>query len=457
MSLQMRQLRSTHANSENAALQAKAGGMMQKPGAAVPGKNVRAALGNIGLNTQRSTRTNVAATKEMVKPVRAGLTKQKATSALQSLKQTLVPVIQQNVARPSLDRKAKRASVERAMLKQQEEPMETEEVEAGDVEMSEEAVVSGGPVEDIDREDAGNQQMLPDYVNEIYAYLRILEVRQAVMKGYLGSESSKNGIKPRMRNFLVDWLVEVHQQFSLIQETLYLTIAILDRYLQVEGGHTTTKQLQLVGVSAMLVAAKYEEMYPPEIGDFVYITDKAYKESEIRTMEIAIIKALNFDLGRPLPINFLRRCSKAGLVDEHVHGLAKYLMELTIVDYKMAHVEPSRIAAASLALSMRLLDPVQSSLRHLWTPTLVHYTSYSLAQIEEPIRAIADSLHTIHHVQGINITHLSGTSSTGKKVKAMRAITKKYCGKKYSKVASMKVVNGDEGKDCLKRIVAGEF
>jgi hypothetical protein len=60
-------------------------------------------------------------------------------------------------------------------------------------------------------------------------------------------------------------------------------------------------------------------------------------------------------------------------------------------------------------------------------------------------------------LQGINITHLSGTSSTGKKVKAMRAITKKYCGKKYSKVASMKVVNGDEGKDCLKRIVAGEF
>jgi hypothetical protein len=81
------------------------------------------------------------------------------------------------------------------MLKQQEEPMETEEVEAGDVEMSEEAVVSGGPVEDIDREDAGNQQMLPDYVNEIYAYLRILEVRQAVMKGYLGSESSKSELE----------------------------------------------------------------------------------------------------------------------------------------------------------------------------------------------------------------------------------------------------------------------
>ena len=99
-------------------------------------------------------------------------------------------------------------------------------------------------------------------------------------------------IKPRMRNFLVDWLIEVHQQFSLIQETLYLTVAILDRFLQEEGASISTKQLQLVGVTAMLVAAKYEEMYPPEVDDFVYITDKAYKQSEILQMEIRILKTL---------------------------------------------------------------------------------------------------------------------------------------------------------------------
>ena len=147
-----------------------------------------------------------------------------------------------------------------------------------DIEMADEepeVVQVDEQVDDIDKEDFGNTQMVPEYVNEIYAYLRQLEVAQSVKLNYLARpENSKSAIKPRMRNFLVDWLVEVHQQFSLIQETLYLTVAILDRYLQLEAANTTTKQLQLVGVTSMLLASKYEEMYPPEIGDFVYITDQ---------------------------------------------------------------------------------------------------------------------------------------------------------------------------------------
>ena len=73
-------------------------------------------------------------------------------------------------------------------------------------------------------------------------------------------------------------------------------------------------KLQLVGVSAMLVASKYEEMYAPEIGDFVYITDNAYSKSDIRKMECLILNTLDFNLGKPLPLHFLRRNSKAGEV-----------------------------------------------------------------------------------------------------------------------------------------------
>ena len=72
------------------------------------------------------------------------------------------------------------------------------------------------------------------------------------------------------------------------------------------------KKLQLVGVTSMLIASKYEEMYAPEIGDFEYITDHAYTSTEIRRMECLILKTLNFNLGRPLPLHFLRRNSKAG-------------------------------------------------------------------------------------------------------------------------------------------------
>ena len=112
------------------------------------------------------------------------------------------------------------------------------------------------------------------------------------------------------------------------------------------------KKLQLVGVTAMFVAAKYEEMYAPEIGDFVYITDNAYSQSQIREMEMDMMQVLRFDLGRPLPLHFLRRNSKAGQVDATIHTLAKYAMELTLVEYNWAHIPPSKIAATALAISL---------------------------------------------------------------------------------------------------------
>ena len=115
-------------------------------------------------------------------------------------------------------------------------------------------------------------------------------------------------------------------------------------------------KLQLVGVTAMLIASKYEEMYAPEINDFVYITDNAYSKKDICAMERLMLKTLGFNLGRPLPLHFLRRNSKAGEVDANKHTLAKYLTELTITDYEMVHSRPSEVAAAALCLSVKLLD-----------------------------------------------------------------------------------------------------
>merc|ERR1712141_737534 len=169
--------------------------------------------------------------------------------------------------------------------------------------------------------------------------------KQEIRPNYLKSKKvEKTTILPKMRAVLVDWLIQVHQQFNLLQETLYLTVAILDRFLQDHASKIERKQLQLVGVASMFIAAKYEEMYAPEIGDFVYITDRAYTESQIREMEMRILDTLSFELGRPLPLHFLRRNSKAGNVDALTHTLAKYVMELTLVNYEFAHWEPSKLA-----------------------------------------------------------------------------------------------------------------
>ena len=183
-----------------------------------------------------------------------------------------------------------------------------------DVDMEEDSV------QDIDADDAGNPQLVVEYVNDIYAYLRQLESAQCVKANYLAGQTE---LLPKMRAVLIDWLVGVHLQFHLLQETLYTTVAILDRFLQVEVGSVSRNKFQLVGVAAMLVAAKYEEIYAPEVKDFVYITDRAYTEKEILKMEIRILATLKFDLGRPLPLHFLRRASKVGGVEVATHTLAK--------------------------------------------------------------------------------------------------------------------------------------
>jgi len=233
-------------------------------------------------------------------------------------------------------------------------------------------------VADIDEEDHDNPQLVAEYVNDIYIYMRDLENQILVKPRYLDGKA----VTPRMRAILIDWLVQVHHKFSLMQETLYLTVCIVDRYLQLEPD-TPKDKLQLVGVTAMFVAGKYEEMYCTEIGDYEYITDKAYSKSQIRHMEMRILRALGYYISYPLPLHFLRRNSKAGMVEQTQHLLAKYLMELCLPDYHMCHYRASEIGAAALYLSKRLIGDGE------WTDTLAYYSSYTEAEVLPVARRMA--------------------------------------------------------------------
>lgn len=93
-----------------------------------------------------------------------------------------------------------------------------------------------------------------------------------------------------MRAILLDWLIDVHIKFKLVPETLFLAANLIDRYL--EKVSVSRQKLQLLGVSAMLIASKYEEIYPPEVKDFVYVTDKAYSKADILEMEGKILGQL---------------------------------------------------------------------------------------------------------------------------------------------------------------------
>ncbi|KAF3812727.1 hypothetical protein GH733_019090 [Mirounga leonina] len=189
-----------------------------------------------------------------------------------------------------------------------------------------------------------------NYVKDTYAGLRQLEEEQAVRPKYLlGHEVTGN-----MKAILMDWLAQVQMKFRLLQETMYMTVSIIDWFMH--NNCVPKKMLQLVVVTAMFIASKYEEMYLPEIGDFAFVTDNTYTEHQIRQIEMKILRSLKFGLGRPLPLHFLWRASKIGEVDVEQHTLAKYLMEQTMLDYDMVHFPPSQIAAGAFSLALKILD-----------------------------------------------------------------------------------------------------
>jgi cyclin B len=346
----------------------------------------RPILSSISLNTQR-----VAAPKDLLKPVK-----------------TLIP---------------------QKIKEQKEEPLRAQgteaELEAAVDEVVDSAETKNDPLAMI----GGSPQMVSEYVNEIYNYLRIVEEKQAIRKDHLAGAS----LNPKMRALLVDWLVGVNLQFHLLQETLYTTVAVMDRFLQVEAKSIPRSQLQLVGAASMLVASKYEEIYPPQVRDFVHMCDNAYDEKKIRKMEMRVLATLGFDLGRPLPLHFLRRASKVGNVDTTTHALAKYIVELALGVYSLSHEAPSRLAAAALALALRILDP-DNDLVGVWSSALVHYTKYSVEDLSPLVPTLATALITAPENK-------------------LATVYTKYRNKKFSKISTIPELDNP----VLKSIAMGEL
>jgi len=187
-----------------------------------------------------------------------------------------------------------------------------------------------------------------EYLPEIIQYLHDSEDRNCAHFGYMNMQPD---ITEKMREILIDWLIEVHLRFKLVPETLYLTINIIDRYL--EKSVIARKKLQLVGVASMLIACKYEEIYAPEVKDFVYITDNSYSKEEVLEMEYRILKTLGFNMNSVSTYRFLQYF---GEIQPKTKFTAQYLLELCLVKYNMLKYKPSLIAEAALCLSKRLVE-----------------------------------------------------------------------------------------------------
>ncbi|XP_011556113.3 G2/mitotic-specific cyclin-B [Plutella xylostella] len=275
-----------------------------------------------------------------------------------------------------------RESTLKPIIKEQTQTLQMLSLES-DASTDDECSSLPSDIEDIDAGDNSSPLLMSMYIKDIYRYLIELEEKYPVGEDYLKNQSVITG---KMRATLMDWLVEVQRQFSLLLETFQLTVGIIDRYLQAVP-NVQRNELQLVGVTAMFIASKYEEIYAPDVGDFVYVTDNAYSKQDVFRCEREIMCKLGFCLARPIPLSFLRRFIKAAHGSSKNHHLAKYLVDLCLVDYNMSHYRPSELAAAAICLSLHLLS--SKKLPDIWTPTLVYYSGYTFAHIQPIMRKIA--------------------------------------------------------------------
>ncbi|XP_058829781.1 G2/mitotic-specific cyclin-A [Topomyia yanbarensis] len=247
-----------------------------------------------------------------------------------------------------------------------------------------------------------------EYQSDILTYLKEAEKRHRPKPAYMKKQPD---INHSMRTILVDWLVEVCEEYRLQSETLCLAISYIDRFLSFMS--VVRAKLQLVGTAAMFIAAKYEEIYPPDVGEFVYITDDTYTKTQVLRMEQLILKVLGFDLSVPTTLVFTTVYCVMNDVPDKVKYMCMYLCELSLLDADpyLTYL-PSKIAAGSLALSRYVLD------LPIWSRMLETNTDYSLEDLKDIIL-------------DLNKTHQKAESL------GQQAIQEKFKSNKYMQVATV--------------------
>ncbi|MED6160887.1 G2/mitotic-specific cyclin S13-6 [Stylosanthes scabra] len=230
---------------------------------------------------------------------------------------------------------------------------------------------------DIDAADLENHLAAVEYIEDIYKFYKEVE-NESRPHDYIDSQPE---INVKMRAILVDWLTDVHTKFELSTETLYLTINIIDRFLAVKT--VPRRELQLVGISAMLMASKYEEIWPPEVNDFVCLSDRAYTHEQILVMEKLILGKLEWTLTVPTPFVFLVRFIKASVPDQELENMAHFLSELGMMHYETLMYCPSIFAASAVFAARCTLNKTP-----LWNDTLKLHTGYTQEQLMDCARLL---------------------------------------------------------------------
>ncbi|CAN6879236.1 unnamed protein product, partial [Brassica oleracea] len=222
-------------------------------------------------------------------------------------------------------------------------------------------------------DDESNQLEVAEYVDDIYQFYWTAEALNPALGYYLSTQTK---VSPVTRGILINWLIEVHSKFDLMHETLYLTMNLLDRYLSQVP--VQKNEMQLIGLTALLLASKYEDYWHPRIKDLISISAETYTREQILGMERIMLKQLKFRLNEATPYVFMLRFLKAAQSNKKLQQLSFYLIELCLVEYEALKFKPSLLCASAIYVARCTLH-----MAPVWTALLISHTHYNVSQMKD--------------------------------------------------------------------------
>jgi hypothetical protein len=240
-----------------------------------------------------------------------------------------------------------------------------------DIEIEEKIVIENSPGVDVKNKD--NEFECCEYIKEIYTHMKQNEGKHAILPNYL---SFHKVLTTTIRNIIVEWIIDVHNSFKLKQETLHLTIYIMDKFFSMVEISKT--KFQLVAITSFYIASKYEEIYGPSIGECAKVTADTYTEKNIIQMEYIILETLKFNITVPSIHFFLERYLQVTESDKKVQFLTEMIVDVCLLDSDYLNFKSSLLATSALFVSRKLFEFEKS-----FSEELEYYSEYKLEEIKE--------------------------------------------------------------------------
>ncbi|CAG5132055.1 unnamed protein product, partial [Candidula unifasciata] len=212
------------------------------------------------------------------------------------------------------------------------------------------------------------------YSKDIMVYLMEKELRDLLLPDFLANSP---GVTSRMRAVLMDWLMQVQLFEELTDETLHLCVAFIDTFLSLVDVKMST--LQLIGITCLFIASKFNERFAPKIESLCYLTQDTFVKEQVLHCERIVLQTLHFNLSRPVSVTFLDRYLQVHHNPTKVEYLARYLLDLHITSISLASSPPSLKASSALYLARFLLLDTAPA----WTPDLAYYTNYTVEELQD--------------------------------------------------------------------------